>query len=71
METINLAEKLALQLLLYKKPIVIMNQLMFKRVFPNIYPLPGDGATYYDPVSELNLLIDNNVPADRLDIAEG
>ena len=70
MENINLAEKLAMQLALHSNPVVIMNQLMFKRVFPSLWPLPGDGTTYFDSISNLKILIDNNIPADRIDITD-
>lgn len=68
--TVNLSEKLALQLALHKDPIVMMSQIRFKACFPSIWPVPAANSTYKDPVSGLDIIIDNNVPHDRIDITD-
>lgn len=68
--SINLASKLAMQLALHKDPMVIMSQIRFKACFPNIWPVPEHSSTHKDPVSGLDILIDNNIPHDRIDIVD-
>lgn len=65
---VNLAEKLALQLVGKEKPVLNMSQLMFKRIFPNVWPVPTHW--YYDELSKLDIIIDNSLPHDRIDIID-
>lgn len=66
----KLREKLAMQMLLYKNPQLIMNQLMFKRIFVNMWPVPAHGTTHYHVDEDLYILLDNTLAPDDIQIME-
>lgn len=68
--SVNLAEKLALQLLLHSDPVIIMSQIRFKAIFPSVWPVPEHSSTYSDPISGLDILVDNNTPHNRINITD-